>query len=80
MKISIQTDGACDILGVDAGIKAIRDAGFETIDFGGLCGKYSWEDAQEEKSCAFFDDEEKPEALMKEYADAAKKYGVSFGQ
>lgn len=80
MKISIQTDGACDVLGVDAGIKAIREAGFDTIDFGGLCGLYPWEDAQEEKSCAFFDDEKKPEALMKEYADAAKKYGVSFGQ
>jgi ribosomal protein L11 methylase PrmA len=29
MKISIQTGGACDVLGADAGMKAIREAGFD---------------------------------------------------
>ena len=78
MKISIQTGGACDILGADAGMKAIREAGFDTVDFGELCGHYSWEDAQEDKRCAFFDDEEGLEAFMQEYIDAAKKYGIAF--
>lgn len=80
MKISIQTGCACDVLGVDAGMKAIRDAGFDAIDFGGLCDHYSWEDAQTEKRCAFFDDEEGLNAMMKAYEDAAEKYGVAFGQ
>lgn len=80
MKISVQTEGTCSILGADAGMKAIRDAGFDAVDFGELCGYYPWEDAQEEKSCAFFDDETKPEALVAEYAEAAKKYGLTFAQ
>ena len=80
MKLSVQTGGTCDALGADAGMKAIRDAGFDAIDFGELCGRYPWADAQEEKRCAFFDDEEGLEAMMKEYADAAKKYGIAFGQ
>ena len=80
MKISVQTGGACDAIGVEAGMKAIRDAGFEAVDFGGLCNHYPWEDAQEEKRCAFFDDEEGLAAFMKEYADAAEKYGLEFGQ
>ena len=80
MKISVQTGGACDVLGVDAGMKAIREAGFDTVDFGELCGHYSWEEAQEEKPCAFFEDEKALDAFMKEYADAAEKYGVAFGQ
>ena len=37
MKISVQTGGACNILGADAGMKAIKDAGFDAIDFGELC-------------------------------------------
>ena len=57
MKISIQTGNACDMIGVEEGMKAIREAGFETVDFGGLCDHYTWADAQEEKRCAFFDDE-----------------------
>lgn len=80
MKISVQTGGACNILGADAGMKAIKDAGFDAIDFGELCGHYSWEDAQAEKPCAFFDDEANLEAFMKEYTDAAEKYGIEFGQ
>lgn len=80
MKISIQTGNACDMIGVEEGMKAIREAGFETVDFGGLCDHYTWADAQEEKRCAFFDDEENLAAFMKEYADAAEKYGISFGQ
>ena len=80
MKISIQTGGTCDVLGVDAGMKAIRDAGFDAIDFGELCGHYSWEDAQEEKRCAFFDDEDGLWAMMREYAETAEKYGLQFGQ
>ncbi len=80
MKISVQTGGATDVLGVDAGMKAIKEAGFEAVDFGGLCGHYPWADAQEEKPCAFFDDEENLIALMTEYKNAAKKYGIEFGQ
>jgi len=80
MKISVQTGGTCNILGADAGMKAIRDAGFDAVDFGELCGYYSWEDAEAEKSCAFFDDKTKPEALVAEYAEAAKKYGLTFAQ
>ena len=80
MKISVQTEAACDVLGIDEGMKAIREAGFDVIDFSALCGHYTWEDAQTEKRCEFFDDDEKLTALMKEYAEAADKYGISFGQ
>ena len=76
MKISVQTEAAWDVLGIDEGMKAIREAGFDVIDFSALCGHYTWEDAQTEKRCEFFDDDEKLAALMKEYADAAEKYGV----
>ena len=80
MKISVQTEAACNVIGVEEGMKAIREAGFEVIDFSALCGHYTWEDAQAEKRCEFFDDDEKLTALMKEYADAAEKYGIEFGQ
>ena len=80
MKISVQTAGTCDVLGADAGMKAIKDAGFDAIDFSELCGHYSWSDAQAENRCVFFDDEEGIEAMMKEYVAAAEKYGLEFGQ
>ncbi len=80
MKTSIQTGKLCDILGIDAGMAIIKSAGFEAIDFGGLDSTYPWQDAQEEKPYAFFEDEEKMWALVNEYKAAAEKYGITFGQ
>ena len=43
MKISIQTGGTIERLGIEAGIEAIAAAGFQAIDLGMDAG-YKWED------------------------------------
>ena len=56
MKISVQTDGALDAMGIEAGMKAIAEAGFEALDFG-LDGFYKWDELTSGKKCAFFEKE-----------------------
>ncbi len=78
MKLSVQTCGTTEIIGIDAGFAAISAAGFDAVDFG-LDGFHKWDDLVSGKKCAFFEDDN-----LKRYVDevkaAAEKYGVEFGQ
>lgn len=78
MKLSVQTCGTLDIIGIEAGIKAIADAGFDSLDFG-LDGFYKWEDLVNGKECEFFE-EESINAYVDKVKAEADKYGIEFGQ
>ena len=78
MKLSVQTCGTLEIIGIEAGMKAIADAGFDALDFG-LDGFYKWEELTSGKKCDFFEEEN-----LYKYVDAVKaeadKYGIVMGQ
>ena len=78
MKLSVQTFGTLEILGIEEGMKAIAEAGFDALDFG-LDGFYKWEELTSGKKCAFFE-EENINKYVDEVKAAADKYGISFGQ
>ena len=78
MKLSVQTGGTFEALGIDAGFAAIKAAGFDTVDLGLDCA-YKWEDLTSGKKNDFYDDE-KFLPYVNEIKAAAEKYGISFGQ
>ncbi|MBQ8404033.1 MAG: sugar phosphate isomerase/epimerase [Clostridia bacterium] len=78
MKLSVQTLGTVDIIGIDAGFAAISAAGFDAVDFG-LDGFYKWDDLTSGKKCDFYKDENLYR-YVDEVKSAAEKYGVEFGQ
>ena len=78
MKLSVQTCGTLDIIGIEKGIAAIAEAGFDTLDFG-LDGSYKWEELTAGKKCAFFEEENINNYVDKVKAEA-DKYGICFGQ
>lgn len=78
MKLSVQTSGTIDVLGVDAGFAAIKEAGFDVVDLG-LDAAYVWDDLCNGKKCDFYDDD-KIYPYVNEIKASADKYGVGFGQ
>lgn len=78
MKLSVQTFGTLEIIGLEAGMKAIADAGFDALDFG-LDGFYKWNELTSGQKCAFFEDEN-----FYAYVDSVKaeadKYGIAIDQ
>jgi sugar phosphate isomerase/epimerase len=78
MKLSVQTGGTFEALGVDAGFAAIKAAGFDTVDLG-LDFPYKWDDLVSGKKTDFYDDE-KFLPYVNEIKAAAGKYGIEFGQ
>jgi sugar phosphate isomerase/epimerase len=76
MKISISNGAAFDALGIDGGMKAIRDAGFDGIDFG-LDTFFSWQYAHDE---SFILDEARIRALIDPLKEAMNKYGLTVEQ
>ncbi|MBQ9746915.1 MAG: sugar phosphate isomerase/epimerase [Clostridia bacterium] len=78
MKISVQTHGTVDVIGIDAGFAAIHAAGFDAVDLD-LDARYKYEDLQKGIRSDFYDDENIYPYLDKVKA-AAEKYGVEFGQ
>lgn len=78
MKISVQTDGALDVMGIEAGMKAIAEAGFEAIDLG-LGTGLGYEDMLACKESEIYRDENIYPSLDAVKA-AAEKYGVEIGQ
>ena len=56
MKLSVQTMGTTEIIGIDEGYAAIKAAGFDCVDFG-LDGQHKWDDLMKGQKCAFFEDE-----------------------
>jgi sugar phosphate isomerase/epimerase len=78
MKLSVQTQGAVNRLGVDAGMAAIRRAGFDAVDLNLCCGM-QYEGIKNGAKTDFYDDD-KIYPYVDEIASAAKKYGLAFGQ
>jgi sugar phosphate isomerase/epimerase len=78
MKLSVQTCGTLEMIGIEAGMKAIADAGFDALDFG-LDGFYKWEELTSGKKCDFFE-EENLYAYVNKVKAEADKYGIEFGQ
>lgn len=78
MKISVQTKGALDVMGVDAGMKAIAEAGFEAVDLD-LDTGLGYEEILSCKESERYRDEN-----IYPYLDAVKaaaqRYGVEIGQ
>ena len=73
MKISVQTANIIDPLGVEAGFRAIREAGFDAVDFN-IDHEFTYGDIVEGRTSAFYDqsDEGMREAMrpVKEAAEA----------
>ena len=78
MKLSIQTGGTFEAMGIDAGFAAIKAAGFDAVDLG-LSFPYKWEDLVSGKRTDFFDDENLL-PYVNEISTAAEKYGIEFCQ
>lgn len=78
MKISIETNGTLNRLGVDDGMRAIAEAGFDAIDLG-LSAHYKWEDLQKGIRSDFYDDD-KIYPYLDSIKAAAEKYGLEIGQ
>ena len=78
MKLSVQTFGTLEIIGIEEGMKAIADAGFDALDFG-LDGFYKWNDLTSGKKCEFFE-EENFYAYVDKIKAEADKYNISIGQ
>ena len=78
MKISVQTCGTVNRLGIDAGMKAIADAGFDAVDLD-LDAHYKWEDLKNGIRSDFFDDD-KIYPYLDGIKAAAEKYGLEIGQ
>ena len=81
MYISISTGAELSRLGIDGGMKAISEAGFEAMDFG-LDGFLTWRDATrpETTEIPFFSDDGEIARYTEEIKATAKKYGLRFGQ
>jgi sugar phosphate isomerase/epimerase len=78
MKLSVQTNGTLEILGTEAGMKAIADAGFDALDLT-LDFPMKWDDLVAGKENEFYRDENIYPYLDKIKAEA-DKYGIVFGQ
>ena len=78
MKISIQTQGALNRLGIDEGMAAIAAAGFDAVDLNLELG-YKWEDLQNGIKSDVYEDKNVYPYLDRIKA-AAQKYGIEFGQ
>ena len=78
MKISVQTHGALDRLGIDGGMAAIAAAGFAAVDFGFEIG-ISYEEMLACKESENYKDEN-IYPYLDEVKAAAEKYGLEIGQ
>lgn len=81
MKISIQTDmKKLEILGgVDAGFAALKEAGYEAIEFSLEANDITWEEIRVGKESAVFTDENLAD-IAKELKEASAKYGIELAQ
>ena len=77
MLIGVQTDGAVDRLGLDAGLAAIKAAGFEALDFN---LNVTWAQLKAPGPLEFYADDASFTAYVEEVKAAVKKHGLVFGQ
>ena len=79
MKISVATGGAIAALGVDAGLKAIKDAGFEAIDLG-LDAFFLQKDKMDEDYLAYLMDEKRICEFFATIKETVEKYELAVEQ
>lgn len=79
MNIGVMTGGAIDMLGIDKGFEAIKNAGFEVVDFN-LDTYFIHKYNMDEETLKKHRDEEAFRAYIDEVRAAAKKHGLTFGQ
>lgn len=79
MKLSVQTSPVIEKLGVKAGLKAIKDAGFDGVDLN-LDVLYPGGDIFHNKTSEFFDSREQIEKYIKEVNEARSEYGIEILQ
>ena len=79
MKTSVSTFGAFSLLGIDEGLKAIADAGFDAIDLG-LDSLFPPKDTIDEAYAAYLLDEKRIRDMIDTLKEGLKKYGISVGQ
>lgn len=79
MLISVQTGYLPEKIGIDATFKAIKEAGFEAVDYN-MVGFHSWDEQRSGKESEMFTNEEKLWAYVEEVKKSSEKYGVKIGQ
>ncbi len=78
MKISVSTFGAFT-LGIDEGLRAIAEAGFDAIDLG-LDSVFAQKDSIDEAYEAYLLDENRIRETIDAIKEGLKKYGLTIGQ
>ena len=78
MKISVSTFGAFT-LGIDEGLRAIAEAGFDAIDLG-LDSVFAQKDTIDEAYEAYLLDEKRIRETINAVKEGLKKYGLTIGQ
>lgn len=80
MKIGISAGSVTGPLGLDAGLAAIKAAGFEVLDQG--LGFLSWGDVTRasNETVPFYSDDNAVSAYVAEITEATKRHGLAFGQ
>ncbi len=79
MKLSTSTFGAFEALGIDGGMRAIKEAGFEAIDLG-LDALFPQKDTMDEAYLAYLTDENRIRDYMDSIKAAIKTYGLTVDQ
>ncbi|MBQ8404032.1 MAG: sugar phosphate isomerase/epimerase [Clostridia bacterium] len=78
MKLSVQTHGTTDVIGIDAGFAAISAAGFDAVDLD-MAYPYKWADLENGVKSDFYDDDKIYPYVDKIKAEA-EKYGIEIAQ
>ena len=78
MKISTQTKGALDVFGIDEGMKALAEAGFDAVDLD--LDLDVWTDSKQGSCESEKYKDENIYPYLDEVIAAAKKYGIEIGQ
>lgn len=79
MKISTSTAGAFGALGIDGGLRAMAEAGFDAIDLG-LDSLFPQKDTMDDEYLSYLLDENRIREFMDTVKEGLKKYGLSVGQ
>ncbi len=80
MRVSVQTSRVFENFGIEDGFAALRDAGFEAVDFG-MCRFLMPADIRSEKPGSVMDgDFEDMISQLTEFRDAAQHNGIAFAQ
>ena len=79
MKTSVSTFGAFSLLGIDGGLRAIAEAGFDAIDLG-LDALFPQKDTIDEEYGAYLLDEKRIRETVDAVKEGLQTYGLTVGQ